>query len=1118
MALTLHRSHRLEWLADALAAQLRAHPSPPLVPETVVVQSLGLRKWLGQQLAARLGVAMNIRFPFPATFIAEALGTMARGEEPSPIYQREVLPWRIHAALPELLGEREFAQLRNYAGSEPLRLWQLAGQVAGVFDKYLAYRPEMLIRWEAGDVREGEEWQARLWRTIARGNPHAARILAEHRAKAVAEAQRNRRSEDAWLDDLPLFSMARSAPPVAAEATGRFALFGIGTLPPFHLQVLEALAATADVHLYLLTPTREYWGDIRSEREQARMRKWMAKRGANPEGHAMSEGHPLLASLGKIGREFHEAVLDLTPAEEPDYFDAPDASPPGEQEPSMLGALQESILTLATPETKVAVGAEVRSIQIHNCHSPMRELEVLHDQLLALFSSDPTLEPREVLVAVTNMEIYAPCIEAVFGATETEEVRYPFSIADRAAHAENAVADALLRILELADSRFTATGVLGLLDCAPVRARFGITEAELPLVRDWVTRTGIRWGIDAAHRESMELPGVPEHTWRFGLDRLVLGFALPQEERALFGGILPDADVEGEMATTLGRFAAYCTELFATARGLAEMEGDAAAWTRELRAAVARMCSGDDRLAEQFRGTGEKLDTIEESAALAGHTGTLPFTVIRTHVKGLFADTDSGGGFLRGGITFCSLKPMRAIPHRVIALLGLNDDAFPRATRAPAFDLTAEQPQPGDRTLRDDDRYLFLETLLSARDVLLLSYCGQSPKDNSMRPPSVLVAELLDYLARHFEPAAPHRTIGEQLTSVHRLQAFSADYFRAGGPLFSYSEANALGARRKFLPPEMEVPFACELTPGTVETELSLTALIDALTQPARFFARTRLTLALPFDQEAVEDSEPIVLDARDRSILTGELVAAEIEKSETGALLPPLRASGFLPHGYAGASAFGETEMEARRLAGLVSKNAPGAMLAPAAFSVVANEWTVHCVLGPFTQSARIHLRTAKIRARDELAAWISHLALCAGGPASHPKRTVVVGTDDVLLLPPLPAEAARQELTRLLGIYQQAHSRPLPLFPESSQTYVNYALNLGGTKSKDPLEAARWTWSGNTNARGILECDDRWNALVWRGHLEPLGAEFERIAMQVFEPLVRAFHAGGQELEGSR
>src|SRR5262245_12702257 len=190
MALTLHRSHRLEWLADALAAELRRNPLPPLQAEHIVVQSLGLRRWLSFQLAERLGVAMHIEFPFPAEFVEKAFPAFAGDAAPSPVYRREVLPWRIHAVLPGLLQEREFAALRRFADDDPLKLWQLANQLAAVFDRYLAYRPDMLLRWDAGEIRPDETWQALLWRAISVGESHAAALfLQSHRQNGSSSAK-----------------------------------------------------------------------------------------------------------------------------------------------------------------------------------------------------------------------------------------------------------------------------------------------------------------------------------------------------------------------------------------------------------------------------------------------------------------------------------------------------------------------------------------------------------------------------------------------------------------------------------------------------------------------------------------------------------------------------------------------------------------------------------------------------------------------------------------------------------------------------------------------------------------------------------------------------------------
>jgi exodeoxyribonuclease V gamma subunit len=766
--LTLHTSHRLESLADALAGVLRESPGPPLVPEIVVVQSLGMRRWLSFQLAARLGVAMNIRFPFPAEF-ADQMFAAHLGRSPSPVFLRDHLPWRIYGALPALLADDDFRELHHYTGDDPLRQWQLAAQIAATFDRYLAHRPELLTRWDAGEISDGESWQATLWRKIAGLHAHPPAMLAQLGRRSKANnTQRN-----------------------SMRPPGRSCIFGLSSLAPAYLALLATVAELAEIHLFLLAPTREYWGDIRSEREQARFATWREKRGSRGAVHPFAQGHPLLASLGKVGREFHEAILDLTPAAEHEHFDS---QPPA----SALGRLQHDILTLATRDAEPLDSAD-RSIQFHNCHSPLRELEVLHDQLLALFECDRTLEPRDVLVAMPDIETYAPFIEAVFGAPEGTAIRLPFSIADRAFRADNGIADAFLRLLDLTASHFTATAVLSLLDCPAIRAQFQFAESDLAHIRRWVSGTGIRWGRDAAHRASLDLPERGENTWQFGLDRLLLGFALPGDGESLFHGILPSPEIEGALATTLGRLAEFCGQLFSKITPLARAR-TAGEWSRDLHDVLTTFCSAADSFADEWRGVAADIAAISDIVATATHDITdappnIPFSVISDHLATLLADTGRGSGFLRGGVTFCSLRPMRAIPHRVVCILGLDDGAFPRHERPPGFDLTASQPRPGDRTRREDDRHLFLEALLSARDTLYVSWCGQSPHDNSALPPSVVVSELLEHLARAFSPPPA--------ITAHRLQAFSPAYF-SGGDLFSYSAENRCespGARPTFRRP-----------------------------------------------------------------------------------------------------------------------------------------------------------------------------------------------------------------------------------------------------------------------------------------------------------------------------
>jgi exodeoxyribonuclease V gamma subunit len=372
---------------------------------------------------------------------------------------------------------------------------------------------------------------------------------------------------------------------------------------------------------------------------------------------------------------------------------------------------------------------------------------------------------------------------------------------------------------------------------------------------------------------------------------------------------------------------------------------------------------------------------------------------------------------------------------------------------------------------------------------------------------------LLDHLARHFTPAPPHESIGAQLTTRHRLQAFSPYYFEPETPnrLFSYSQENARAAAQKLTPGQWEKPLACVLTRRPVEKEVTLAGLIDALTQTARFFARARLGLAIPSEEAAVEDAEPITLDGLGRFDLAGRITATRLAGDDPAALLAPTRADGALPHGYTGDSAFYDADATARQLAAAIARHAPGPALAPQEISVAMDDWVLAARLAPFTATALVSYRPGKLRARDRLAAWLAHLTLCAAAPVNIPLRTVAIGADLAVAFPTLEPKTARQQLAQLLALYERVQSEALPLFPESSLVFVEYRLNLSGNLSRKPIYAAEDRWHGSKFSPQPPESDDPWNALVWRGQGDPLNEDFERIALAVFEPLLRAQQVGG-------
>jgi exodeoxyribonuclease V gamma subunit len=1057
--LHLYTSNHLEQLFRELAGIIGRSSGSVFQPEIVVVQSAGMGRWLSLRLAEAHGICANVQFPFPQKFVRDVFQAVLPDAPLTSAFEREVMTWRIIKRLPALLERPEFGPVRNYvSGERPgLKLFQLSTRIASVFDQYLAFRPRMILEWDKGN--EGD-WQATLWRALSSETPEAHQPAL---GEKFVQALRAGRSRPAGL------------PP-------RISVFGISTLPRFYLQIIEALASRSEVHLFVMEPTPEWWNHIRSRREQAKILKRQPKRSA--EQLHLESGNSLLASMGKLGRDFLGLVGDLDPVANQERFVPPDGV-------TALAQVQRDIFVLRDRDQKEPLPPNDCSIQFHSCHSAMREMEVLHDQLLALLENDSQLQPRDIVVMMPDVAAYAPFVEAVFDTPEDEKQRIPFAIADRNVRAESGVVDTFLAILELSGSRFAVSSVLNILESAAVQQRFGLAEADLGTIRVWIDKAAIRWGIDATHREKFGVPPFGENTWREGLDRLMLGYALPAGGERLFQGILPIDDIEGSFAEVLGNFVEFTSALFATVdqvqatRSLGE-------WQTTLRQLLDRFFAASNDVQRELLHVRRLLDSLGQVARDAAFDEPVPFDVIVAHLTRAFESANSGAGFLVGRVTFCALKPMRSIPFAVVCLVGMNDAAYPRKSAAPGFDLIAHHPQPGDRSTRDDDRYLFLEALLSARKIFYVSYVGQSIKDNSTLPPSVLVSELLDYLAEE--------ATTESWITKHRLQPFNADYFRGDERLFSYSAENchasdvARGARSD-PPPFLSAPIA---EPEEEWRVVDISKLIAFFRNPAQFFLRERLGITLPHEQNPLEDREPFALGPLTKYTIQERLLRRSLAGADLEDEYQLVRAAGQLPPGDAGVAQYRETCREVDEFATLVSAHSAGEPLPAVGINFVLEPWTITGQVEDLRQTGLVRYGLTRLKAKEMLRVWIAHLALNCTATASS---ATLIGKDLTQSYPPIDNSA--EVLRDLLEIYWQGLRAPLPFFPESSYAFAKQTLTPKGRAAA--LEKARAKWEGNPPFSRPEKVDPYWH-LAFRNMADPLGPEMQALALRVFEPLLRA------------
>ena len=1071
--LILHRSNRVETLVDALCEVLAEPVGPPTVEEWIAVQSRGMESWLSMELSRRFGVWGAARFPFPRAMV-EDLFEIAGLPQPYGgfTFTSGNLTWALLAELPGLLDRPGFEPLKAYLDGDRrgTKRLALARRIAAALDQYPLYRPDMVREWEQGN---GEGWQADLLRAIVvrHGSAHV-----EARARAFAEAL-----PALDPDDFPR----------------RISCFGISSLPPLYLQVLANIPTP--VHLFMLCPSEHTWTQIRAQRGQ--IREHLARdRSAAKAELPVQEHNPLLASLGGLGRDFQQVLEGIA-----DYEDVSQFTGPGDPT-TLLATLQADVFADRRRdrggEAPAPLDPDDHSLAVHACHSAMREVEVLHDQLLHLLEHDDSLQPHDVIVMAPDVEAYAPLVEAVFVASGD----IPFRISDRRARGMAPAAEAFTAALRLVRSRVTATDVLDLLAIESVRERFGLGPDEVETIQHWVDEVGIRWGIDADHRDAFDQPITAQNTWQFGLDRLLLGYALPGEQ--LFGGVLPYDEIEGQGADVLGRFSAFCEALLPRLRSLEEPR-TLEAWADDLGRLLDRITDGEGGRAWQQQVIRTALDGLVARAALAGFDQEVELEVVRACLEDHLDESRSAHGFLSGGVTICNLLPMRSIPFRVVVLLGMNDGEFPRTRRAPGFDLVAHHPRLGDRSVRSDDRYLFLEALLAARQHLLITYVGNSIHDNAVLPPSVLVAELLD-VARE-SCALPG---GDPLVTRHPLQPFSPRYFTGDPRLVSYRAGYCDGARA-LLDPRRDAPPFLEgaLTPDPDEPRVvSIEQLTRFFAGPAAWLLEQRIGVRFVEPDDLLDDREPVELGGLDRWAAESDMLAHAVAGGDLEDFEPVLRGRGQLPLGTPGRCAFEELLDRVSPFVAVVRDAIRGDPLDPLAVDMDIDGTRLTGRLDRLWPDARIRFSVSTVKPRNRLELWLEHLALSCAAAEGLPSRSLLLargaGGHPTRLALDSPGEGGRALLADLIELYWHGQQAPLRFFPATSLEYAQQLLTTGDPEVALKKARAAWlpSWSGYPKSDSEDEAVRR-----FFGQVDPLtdspedaDLSFAFLALRVYQPLL--------------
>ncbi|MGI5132580.1 exodeoxyribonuclease V subunit gamma [Pseudonocardia sp. CA-107938] len=1075
--LVLHRAERADALADALA-ELLATPLPdPFAAEVVAVPARGIERWLAQRLSHRLGagssgdgVCAGVEFPAPVAVVAAAVGG-ATGVAP------EADPWRparavwpLLEAMDASLDEPWCAPLAAHLRAAPGRRYATARRLAELYAQYAAQRPELVRSWQEGHGTVPDlEWQARLWRLLRE------RIGTPGPAERVEQACR-----------------ALRADPELAPLPQRLSLFGPTRLTDEELTVLAALAEHRDVHLWLPHPSPDLWARIPQVAE-------VPLRSADPT--AVLPRHPLLASLGRDVRELQ--VRLSTRATRSVHHPLPE--PPA----TLLGRLQRELRDDAPPSVPSPVGPDDTSVAVHFCHGADRQVEVLREIVLGLLAADPTLEPRDIVVLCPDIETFAPLISATFGLGDVGHPghRLQVRLADRALRQVNPLLDTVERLLELAQHRLTASELLDLLASRPVRTRFGLDDDDLERLRTLTVAAGVRWGLDAAHRAPYRLDGFPQNTWEAGLDRLLLGVAMPGATRDWLGTALPLGDVDSGDTQRLGALAEFVDRLSGVLAGLAG-ERPLQAWVEGLLDALDLLTATS--ATDAWQGAHARAELADAVVSAGPHAGTVPLGL--ADVRGLLGERLRGGptraSFRTGSLTVATLVPMRSVPHRVVCLLGLDDGAFPRATAVDGDDVLAREPRVGDRDLRSEDRQLLLDAVCAATERLVVVASGADARTGARRPPAVPLGELLDAIA-----ATAGDTAG--IVRRHPLQPFDGRNFRAPAP-FSFDTASLAGARAaagERVPPR---PFLPDPLPPLARDPLPLEDLVAFVEHPVKAFLTQRAGVPVRDGDEEPPDALPVEPDGLARwavgdRLLRDRLAGLDLDRARKaewrrGALPPGALGDAFL------LSVLDDVEPLVAAAHEVRAEEPPTDI----DVDVALPDGRVAGTLSGVHGGTLVRVEFSRLAPKHRLRAWVQLLALSVAEPDREwTAATVGRGQHHGILvarLGPVRPEEARTVLGDLVEMAAIGRCTPLPLPTVAGATYAKVRRAGGGPD--DALEEAKRAWTVGAGA----EQTDAAHRRVWGERAEaavvfaergPVGKEptlFGTLALRLWDPLLRA------------
>ncbi len=1006
--------YKLENLISEFCKDINKLKDDPFESDIVITQSSAMQSYLNRKLATINTIAINIDYIQPRNFICK-LFKLCEININEKRFEKETLTWKIYSLIPELENNPIYTTLKNYIENDinkkDIRRYQLSKVIADIFDNYVAYRGKWLESWQEGKsiqfddkiAQKHQEWQKDLWQRLCVGKNDLF-LRATHLIDSNIQE---------YKDKLPK----------------KIYIFGISNLPKDYIEFFSELRNYIDIHFYYLGPCCEYWAEV--NRKSAVIAKIDNK---------------LLASWGQLGRDFFSLLLNynfnIGGDETINYY--PD---------TILGFIQRDILyNTCEDESHLSKNNELdNSITINSCYSRMREVEVLYEYILHLLNENENINPSDIVILAPNIEEYSPYTKAIFDNPEENNKRIPFSIADSSLKETSKVVETFMNILNIFNSKMLAQDIYNIISSEAIVNKYKLSIEDLAEIHTLIINSNTIWGKDCEHRKSVLDQDFNEmNSWEFGFNRLFAGYAFDSENIVDYKDILP-LPLQSSQGLLLGKLKTIVDDIFKYSKIL-ENDKTVDGWYNILLKIVNDFFTIENNNNEELKPLYDAINLLNNNFKNAEFANRLSLDIIKDALLDKFSANTNSTTMFVGGLTFCKLLPMRNIPFKIVAILGMNEGEFPRLDKQCGFDLMQKKHQLGDRSMRKDDRYIFLETLMACQEKLYLSYIGQNINDNANIPPSILISELTDYISSSMKISE------KKLITKHPLQQFNKKYFQNSKKYFSYSNINYQASQTlNNIDKKSENTFCDKELKLPSQLEFSFNDFINFFICPTKFFLNHRLNINLYQKKiDTIKDCENFSLDNLEDYKLKDNFMSNLILNKQQQ-IKANQRRSGVLPYGEWGEDILDSAENVAEIINDKLSSFGKKREKSNS-FNISYENNDVTIILkGEFDNiyvDKQVFYRPSSIKNKDELKSWIwhqlalqlelnydTHLLGYSKGKLQEKSITSIKNHFDMLML------------TFICGL-----RKPIPLFLESSAEYAIKLIKDGNSEKAFKSAINKW------------------------------------------------------------